>query len=276
MSAEIALAGAGLVFALPYLRKAGAPVPVAVTPFVTSSQTAAMGALAPLWHVTLSERAKYEATAWWQDHKDQMLALRPFKVMRGSGLLAALPRTFVLWTPDDYRKLLGALLDATSVGVNAGGYRMVRDVPSLFAGAVPSQVEAFRILSDGGVAAEFLLEGLATPLGRAVYDASLQRRRMQFYATGGLGDADHVELDATVYRLAVEMDNVGYLIAGKPPAPPQVADALAYAADKTASTVAGGVTGVAGSAVGAVAGTVLRSSVFWAAGLALVAWKVLK
>ncbi len=261
----IAGGGAALLFASPgVLRRGGVPIPAYVTP----AQLAAVSALPPVLGVAYSSSRPNEFTERFNDLKRGLIAQRGFKIVNG--------RSYTQFTGADYEQIISAFFAAVRAGVIAGGYRIT--ATRLVGVDLNGEASLDKVLSATsktvtlmGVTMTERLPFALTALGDAVYAAELERRRV------GIALAqDHVRTDAIIYKLCNEMDDAGYLVTGKPPPDPRIADGIAHAATVTVGTVAGGVGSIAGGAAGIVAGALLGSPLFWAAGLALAGWKVLR
>lgn len=137
---------------------------------------------------------------------------------------------------DEAIDLCTAFLNACLAGVNEGGYQLAPDQPPMAVGLA----WAFLETTDGRN---------LTPLGRAAAQVMARRRGL---ITGFLSSAaDVLSANLAVGVLAIEMDDVGYLLTGAPDDPSIVGGlgAAAGAVGTFAADVAGGVASVAGQAV---------------------------
>jgi hypothetical protein len=263
MNVPAAIAGVGVVTLLsaPGRRAVGVPI----VPFITPAHRAAMATLvSPILGVPLViETGRVKAQDRYNEVIRGLHGSRGFVVLSVQAPWGKTGKSYPKLTAGDGAKLLDRFLAAASAGVKAG-YRV-------------TNVGLMGVDVNGPVA-EKLASGeevsvALTALGSAFGSATKQRNTL-LYLPGGtsLGDDALVALDRVARRLVSEMDYAGYLESGKPPPDPTVIGGIAAAGDAVGRFA----TGLAGSAVGGIAGAVVGSSLFWFAGLAFVAFKVLR
>lgn len=267
----ISLVGIGAIAAL-RSSKARAAIGVPIVPYVTDAHRKAMEVLArPLLSVTAaSGTATTQARDRYNAIANGMIALRGFHVV---GLKA-----LTLWTAADAYEIASRFIDAAKAGVavehrieeGGAGYRLTN----------LRGFEALPIL--GRDVNELVLEDLLagkrpsdvplTDLGEAVLAAVKLRQQVSWLPQSvTMADSMQAAFNRAVGGLAIEMDACGYLETGKPPPEPTVGEGMAVAAHAVGKFT----TGIAGSVAGGIATALVDSPLFWAAGLALVAWKVL-
>lgn len=251
------LLGAGVI-AVASSSNAKRAIGVTITPYVTDAHRKAMEVLSrPLLGVSPDGEARWQANFRWGEVTNKMIALRGFRVV-GS-------RARTLWTAGDAVTLLERFLEAARAGVADGGTYRVTNLSIPLLGERANDAVLAKLL-DGERPSDIPL----TDLGAAVLEAVQLRNRMSALPqTLTIADTFLVEVDAVGRRLGIEMDAVGYLESGKPPPEPTIGGGLAAAGH----AVGGFVAGVAGDAIGGVATVLVSSSLFWAAGLALVLWR---
>lgn len=263
MSAVLAGGAAVILLLSPDGRRA---VGVPIEPFITPAHVVAMKKLeAPILGVPLVvESGRTQA-----DHRYN-------EVMRGlhgsRGFAVVGRESYPNLTNGDGAVILTALLAAAEAGVKAGGYRLTNLGLFDFGPAGKVDVPAIALsVFEGKRPTHNIGPVPLTQLGAAVLAAAQERNRLFQTSLVPMG-AHRPRFDEIAARLAIEMDAVGYIASGKPPPDPTVLGGLAAAGHAVGSFV----TGIAGDAIGGVAAAVVGSPVFWFAGLAIVAFTVLR
>lgn len=246
--------------------KAKAAVGIVVPPYVTDAHRKAMEVLArPILNVAAaSGSAASQALHRYNAITNGMVAYRGFHVVGRKAL--------TLWTPNDAIAIIERFLDATRAGVAVNSTYRVTNLGTLNAfGSFATDVNlaALSKLFNGERPSDVPL----TDLGDAVLAAAQLRNSLSHFVTltVAMTDAQQSQFNAIAGRLAIEMDACGYLESGKPPPDPTIGGGIAAAAHAVGKFT----TGVLGDVAGGVATAVVGSSLFWVAGLAFVAWKVL-
>jgi len=135
---------------------------------------------------------------------------------------------------------------------------------------------AYELAESTGAAPSALLGGHGlSSLGKAVVDLLRWRRTVAARSTFGTDETGTIETFDRVLRLATELAGVSFTFAGARPSEQgvttdDIARGLAQAGAGTAKFVAK----FAGDAAGAAAGAVVDSSLFWAAALGLIVWRL--
>lgn len=251
----------------PKAAAAGVPIPIHLTDAHRAAMARLDGELGPFGWSARTQIARDSAFNRFVDVRDQLLATHASETA-GIGGLTKLP---VLSRLEQFA-ILTAFMEGAAAGVLAGY--------PLFAGDKDEFVREFYGDSIGDAVADVLrgehLDKLS-PLGAALRAASLVRGRTVIEAVPA------ADWNKALVALTTEMDNAGYLITGAPPPEKTLAGSFAWAWDTAPERIAGwgeaaagAVAGLAGDALGSIAGAIVGSPVFWAAGLGLVAWKVLR
>ncbi len=236
-------------------RAAGVPVPAIPPPHLSDEHAAVCGALAaPILGVPRTTlRAKWFTLDRWAELKTWGIAHRGFRIITPPGSVFGFAREFVTFTADDYRAIFNAFTAAVRAGYGED------------------------ITAPLGVTVRRVPEGVGEALAR-INALGIRVFFDQAQGGGELGDQAHIDCDAAIVKLCVELDAAGTVDPG-----PTVGGSLAAGVAQLPETLTGAADwagGLAidllGGALGGIASTLIRSKVFWLGAFGVVAWKVLR
>ncbi len=189
-----------------------------VTPYVTAAQLAAM---AKLNQSALGVAAGTGQTAVgrWNELRTALVA------KNGAAAVATLGQTYPVTTGEDLDELLAAFIDAAKAGIDAetgeGAYyltsqqqgaEVISQFDPGFIGAQLGEIEGAIASADwDAISSGNDIDG-ATDLASAIEACAKLRSQLQLVATSDIPNAWNA-----AGKLAVEMDDAGYLVTGKPP-----------------------------------------------------------